>query len=91
MYPPAFVTARKALKDYQIPGSKHLIKKDCQVVIPLTGLHNDERYWKDPRKFDPDRFNAEETSTRPSFAFLPFGEGPRNCIGMRLIFCNAYL
>jgi cytochrome P450 family 6 len=76
--------ARKASTDYQIPNSKHVIKKDTLVIIPSIAIHYDDRYWQNPQEFNPDRFSVEETAKRPNFAFIPFGEGPRNCIGMRL-------
>lgn len=52
-------------------------------MIPNIGIHYDERYWKNPEDFNPDRFSAEESAKRPNLAFMPFGEGPRNCIGRR--------
>lgn len=61
----------------------HTIKKDTQVMIPNIAIHYDENYWKHPGEFDPERFSADETSKRPNLAYMPFGEGPRNCIGMR--------
>lgn len=82
-YPPAFTTVRQALNDYKIPDSKHVITAGTQIMIPNIGFHYDDRYWKNPQNFDPERFTAEEIAKRPNLAFMPFGEGPRNCIGMR--------
>lgn len=82
-YPSAFLTFRKATEDYKIPGSKHVIKKGEQVIIPNIAIQNDPQFWNNPEHFDPDRFTAEETAKRPNLSFIPFGEGPRNCIGMR--------
>jgi cytochrome P450 family 6 len=76
--------ARENNADYQIPGSKHVIEKGTPFVIPIIAIHHDERYWKNPNVFDPKRFTPEEVAKRPNLAFMPFGEGPRNCIGMRL-------
>lgn len=52
-------------------------------MIPLIGYHYDERFWTNPEGFNPDHFTPEEVAKRPNMAFLPFGEGPRNCVGMR--------
>lgn len=57
--------------------------KGTFVIVPAVAFHNDPEYFPDPDKFDPERFNEENKSTRHSFAFLPFGEGPRNCCGIR--------
>ena len=83
MYTPGFVQIRQASEDFPIPDTKHVIKKGSAVWIPAIGFHYDDRYWKNPKKFDPNRFTAEEIAARPSQAYFPFGEGPRNCIGMR--------
>lgn len=85
MHPPAPVIFRRALDDYKVPNSKHVIEKGSQVMIPTIGIHYDDKYWKNPEKFDPERFTAEEVAKRPNLSFMPFGEGPRNCIGMRFV------
>ena len=88
MYPPAFITLRQALNDFKIPGSKHVIEKGQMIWIPNMCIHRDERYWKNPERFDPERFTAEEIAKRPNLSYMPFGEGPRNCIGMRFALIN---
>lgn len=53
------------------------------VVIPAIGIHNDPEIYPEPHKFDPERFSPEMVQNRDSVEWLPFGDGPRNCIGMR--------
>lgn len=57
------------------------MEKGVQVVIPVLGLHQDPEYFPDPEKFLPERFTEENKSQRPNYVYLPFGEGPRVCIG----------
>jgi cytochrome P450 family 6 len=83
MYSPGFANIRKASSDYKVPNSSHVIPKDSMVWIPTVGFHYDEKYWKNPNLFDPERFTQEEIAKRPTNAYIPFGDGPRNCIGMR--------
>ncbi|CAG2058749.1 unnamed protein product, partial [Timema podura] len=82
-YPPAGSLTRYCTKAYQIPGSNVNIDKEIKVVIPVYAIHHDPKYYPDPEKFNPERFSAENIKSQPNCTYLPFGEGPRNCIGLR--------
>lgn len=60
-----------------------VIEKGTLVFIPLHAIQHDPEHYPDPEKFDPNRFKSDETITRDSMKWLPFGGGPRNCIGAR--------
>lgn len=57
------------------------IPSGVSVVVSLFELHRDPKYWKDPLKFIPERFEPEEVAKRHPYAYLPFSVGQRNCIG----------
>lgn len=82
-YPPAPLLSRRCENEYQIPGSKVELPAGMRVVIPIYGLHHDPDHYPDPEAFNPDRFTDENKRTRHPYTYLPFGEGPRACIGMR--------
>ncbi|XP_049865292.1 cytochrome P450 6B5-like [Pectinophora gossypiella] len=82
-YPIVDPLQRCAVDDYKIPGTDLTIKKGEIVFVSVSGIHNDEKYYPNPEKFDPERFSAENSRDRHSCAYIPFGTGPRNCIGMR--------
>lgn len=69
--------------DYKVPGTDFILPKGVSAVIPVYSIHHDEDIYPDPDVFNPDRFTEEEKRKRGSMTFLPFGEGPRNCIGLR--------
>ncbi|XWW44875.1 cytochrome P450 [Fibrella sp. USSR17] len=79
LYPPAWAMSRMALADDQI-GPYRIPKGDTVVVSPYL-LHHDPTNWPDPDRFDPDRFAEGRDKDRPTYAYLPFGGGPRLCIG----------
>lgn len=89
-YPPIVVLNRICTENYQIPKSDVVIEKGTTVFIPVLGIHYDPQYYSDPEKFDPQRFTEEENSKRHSFTYLPFGEGPRTCIGSKSKFKHNY-
>ncbi|XP_058788665.1 probable cytochrome P450 6a14 [Phymastichus coffea] len=75
---------RVCINDYKIPNSNYTIPKDMGLIISVSGLHMDPDIFPEPGKFDPTRFNKENMTTRHPYSYLPFGEGPRICIGKRL-------
>ncbi|XP_011150775.1 cytochrome P450 9e2 [Harpegnathos saltator] len=89
MYPLAIMWDRECIKDFELPptvtGAKpFILKKGQSVWVPVYGLHHDPKYFKDPEKFNPDRFVGEQKKhTLNTGVYLPFGLGPRMCIGNR--------
>jgi cytochrome P450 len=61
------------------------IPEGMAILIPVWSLHHDPEYWTEPEKFNPDRFMGAEAASIPQMAFMAFGDGPRNCIGMRYV------
>ncbi|KAG8302117.1 probable cytochrome P450 6a14 [Homalodisca vitripennis] len=82
-YPVFSQLSRECTHEYKFPNSRLEIDKDVGIVIPVYSLHHDPKYFPDPYTFDPDRFSPENCRTRHPYVYLPFGEGPRMCIGMR--------
>ncbi|CAG2175942.1 unnamed protein product [Oppiella nova] len=74
---------RVANEDYELKGTGITIKKGHLVHIPAYAMHRDPDNFVDPESFRPERFLAENIAHNP-YTYLPFGAGPRNCIGMRL-------
>jgi cytochrome P450 len=90
LYPPApGISTRVALEDDEICGVK--VRKGTQVGIAPWVLHRHRTLWDNPERFDPERFNVQQSVGRPRFAYLPFGGGPRVCIGAVLAMTEATL
>lgn len=80
LYPPAPVISRMPLADTELGG--HTIRARSQVVVPIYAIHRHRKLWTDPDRFDPERFLPEHEKAIPRAQFMPFGAGPRICIGM---------
>lgn len=83
-YPPGTRLRRRCLKNYKFSGTNVTIPKGVSVWIPVYSVHRDPKYYPKPELFDPERFESDAINARHPMAFLPFGEGPRNCIGKLL-------
>ncbi|OXU21200.1 hypothetical protein TSAR_000319 [Trichomalopsis sarcophagae] len=70
--------------DYTFPGTNITVEKGVPLILPMRTLHLDPDYFPDPDKFIPERFSEENKKNIVPCTFFPFGEGPRNCIGLRL-------
>lgn len=79
IYPPAWITDRVAIEDDEIKG--HFIPKDSMVIAYIYGMHHDPDIWENPEAFLPERFSKSAKKERHSLAYMPFGAGPRLCIG----------
>uniref|UniRef100_A0A671M1V6 Thromboxane-A synthase n=1 Tax=Sinocyclocheilus anshuiensis TaxID=1608454 RepID=A0A671M1V6_9TELE len=82
LYPPAFRVARDVDQDTVVNGQ--LLPKGSSLEIPAGYLHYNPEHWTEPEKFIPERFTPEAKASRHPFVYLPFGAGPRSCVGMRL-------
>lgn len=85
-WPPVEITDRRCIRNYTIqpklPGECALhVEADTDFWIPIYPLQRDPQYYPDPDRFDPERFNEENKKNITPFTYLPFGTGPRNCIG----------
>nr|XP_022915731.1 probable cytochrome P450 6a20 [Onthophagus taurus] len=82
MYPPIHTLPRLCTQNYTLPNGA-IIEKGTPVFTSLLALQRDEDYFPEPNKFNPDRFSKENKRHITPFTFLPFGEGPRICVGLR--------
>ncbi len=89
LYPPAPVIVRAATEDIAI--GEHQISKDSAIYVPVYALHRRPELWDVPDEFRPERFGVDESRGRHRYAYLPFGAGPRICIGMSFAMTEAAL
>ncbi|XP_063916162.1 cytochrome P450 9e2-like [Zophobas morio] len=93
-WPNSVAMDRICTKPYTIeakyPDEKSVHLKEGDVIsVPVFGLHRDPEYYPEPERFDPERFSDENKDNIKPYTYLPFGSGPRNCIGSRLALLEA--
>jgi cytochrome P450 len=79
LYPPFWMIDRMAVADDRVGGIE--IPRGSMVIVYVYGAHHAPRHWQNPENFDTDRFRKENEKVRTPFTYLPFGGGPRGCIG----------
>ncbi len=79
LYPPVGIIIRYNVKEENLKGAK--VPAGTRLVIPIHLLHRHPKYWKDPEEFRPERWLGKEHPSSHKYAFMPFSNGPRNCIG----------
>ncbi len=79
LYPPVAIMTRRAARDCVLAGRQ--VRRDSTIIISPWIIHRHRRYWSDPDAFDPSRFTPERRAEIGRCAYLPFGIGPRVCIG----------
>ncbi len=89
LYPPAWIVGRRALGDDRL-GDTDIVAGSVVAMSPYI-VHRHPRYWDDPERFDPDRFTKDQMAGRKTFAYFPFGGGPRLCIGHNMALIEAQL
>ncbi|XP_070502406.1 probable cytochrome P450 9f2 [Chironomus tepperi] len=85
-WPAAPMTDRLCTKDFELKYDNKVMRFEKNVnsiLVPIWMLHRNPKYFPNPEKFDPERFNDENKHKIQDFTYLPFGAGPRNCIGSR--------
>ncbi|XP_055697220.1 probable cytochrome P450 6a14 [Phlebotomus papatasi] len=83
-YPVVHLLQRQSVADYRIPGTDVTIPAGTLFYIPLWSFQNDSAFFPQPSAFDPSRFSPENILDIPARAYMPFGDGPRYCIGRKL-------
>jgi cytochrome P450 len=87
--PPAAGTMRAPTRDIVVDG--HLVEAETMALVSFYALHRDPALWEEPERFDPDRFLAERSKGRSRWQYLPFGGGPRSCVGDHFAMLEATL
>ncbi|XP_011172813.1 cytochrome P450 9e2-like [Solenopsis invicta] len=87
-YPPAVIVDRICTKRYELPSSQPgyknvILEPNSVLMFPIYALHRDPQYFPNPDKFDPERFSEDNKDNIVPYSYLPFGHGPRKCIGNR--------
>lgn len=79
LYPPAPIITRTAIRDFTL--GEHTVRKGTVLYVPIHAVHHHADLWENPERFDPARFEPQAIKARHRQAYMPFGAGPRVCIG----------
>ncbi|SCL34410.1 Cytochrome P450 [Micromonospora nigra] len=82
LFPPVWMLPRRALAEDEVGGYR--VPRGADVVVCTYTLHRHPEYWPEPDRFDPERFAPDSAESRPRYAYIPFGAGPRFCVGNHL-------
>jgi cytochrome P450 len=82
LYPPVWILPRRAVAEDEV-GGYHVPAGSDVLICPYT-LHRHPAFWDQPARFDPDRMDPDRPNDRPRYAYIPFGAGPRFCVGQHL-------
>ena len=82
-YPPLIRLERTSAADYKLANTNITLRAGQVVEIPIYAVHHSEKNYPEPERFNPDRFLPENKSKIKPYTFIPFGAGPRNCIGLK--------
>ncbi|XP_023951101.1 cytochrome P450 6B5-like [Bicyclus anynana] len=80
---PGFIIRRTTSK-YTIPGTQVTLDDGSVIIVSIEALSSSEKYFEDPEEFRPERFHPDNIGNIKKFTFMPFGDGPRSCIGERM-------
>ena len=89
LYPPVWAVARRA--EREVTFGEHVLPANAYVAVVAWALHRHPEFWPDPDRFDPDRFEPGRARARHSYCYLPFGAGPRTCIGAGMAMLEVQL
>ena len=89
LYPPAYAISRWCVEADKVGG--YDVPAESAITLSPYVTHRHPDFWEEPERFDPERFRPERQAERPRFAYMPFGGGPRQCIGNRFAMTEATL
>jgi cytochrome P450 len=89
LYPPVGLLARNVVAKDQLCGRE--LRANDTLFLPIWALHRHESLWERPERFDPDRFHPAEGRKRDKYQYLPFGAGPRVCVGADFAMMQAQI
>ena len=89
LYPPVWAVARRAEREAVF--GEHVLPANAYVSVVTWALHRHPEFWPDPERFEPDRFEPDRARARHSYCYLPFGAGPRTCIGAGMAMLETQL